>query len=113
MTKNTRTALVCLTALLNKGSEWAKDWVQALGLKEHPVNRETKAADILSLSAFADWRWENWDEFVSDFQHYAELLEETEDCDEVHEAWKRFNNAFKLLRKFVDVAGELTDQFCR
>ena len=50
---------------------------------------------------------------MSDYQHYAELLADTKDCDEVHEAWKRFHNAMKPLKDFVDVAGELTDQFCR
>ena len=113
MTKNTRTALICLIALLNKGFEWAEGWNNSLGLKDHPVTRETKADDILTLSAFYDWRWENWNEFVSDYQHYAELLADTKDCDEVHEAWKRFHNAMKPLKDFVDVAGELTDQCCR
>ena len=113
MAKTTRTALVCLIALLNKGFEWADDWNNALGLKEHPVTSETKTADILSLSAFADWRWENWDEFFSDYQHYSDFLDDTKDCDEVREAWKRFNNAMKPLKDFVEVAGELTDQFCR
>lgn len=56
MTKNTRTALVCLTALLNNGFKWADYWNNALDLKGHPVTAETKTDDILSLPAFSDWR---------------------------------------------------------
>ena len=113
MTKNTRTALVCLTALLNNGFKWADYWNNALDLKGHPVTAETKTDDILSLPAFSDWRGENWDEFFANYRNYSEFRRNTEDCDEVHEAWERFNNAMKPLTDFVEVAGQLTDQFCR